>query len=121
MVKTEKSREKKLVIQGIVVDTPFTFGYGVSDWLTPDYDAKFLLELKANVSVTFKKSESVTLGVGETILVKHTGEFYVRKGESVELAGARVFRLKHDANVPDSIFVNSRNLYNETMQFSFKY
>ncbi len=48
MSKKEKSREKNLVIQGIVAEDPFNYGYGVSDWLTPNYDSKFILELKTN-------------------------------------------------------------------------
>lgn len=127
MSKEEKSREKNLVIQGIIAEDPINYGYGVSDWLTPDYDSKFVLELKAEVSATFKKSDPVNLGVGERILVRFTEECYIGKGDQVTLIDGRMYKLKHkvsnlgDLTIPDSIYVKSSKLYNETQGFSFDF
>jgi hypothetical protein len=78
MSKKEQSIEKQLVIHGIIIDWPSHSGYGVSDWLSPDYDSKFLLELNNDVSTTFKRSEPVNLKAGEKIIVKCSKECYLR-------------------------------------------
>lgn len=127
MSKEEKSREKNLVIQGIIAEDPINYGYGVSDWMTPNYDSKFILELKTEVFATFKKSDPVKLGVGERILVKNTEECYIGKGNQVTLVEGRIHKLKHkvvnvgELTIPDSIYLKSSKLYNETLGFSFDF
>ena len=127
MSKEEKSREKNLVIQGIIAEDPINYGYGVSDWMTPEYDSKFILELKTDLHVTFKRSDPVTLDVGERILVKTTEECYIGKGDQVTLVEGRIYKLKHkvvnvgELTITDSIYLKSSKLYNETLGFSFNF
>ncbi len=127
MSKEEKSREKNLVIQGIIAEDPINYGYGISDWMSPEYDSKFILELKTDVFATFKKSDPVNLSVGERILVNNTGECYIGKGDQVTLVEGRIYKLKHkvsnvgELTIPDSIYLQSSMLYNETLGFSFNF
>ena len=127
MSKEEKSREKNLVIQGIIAEDPINYGYGLSDWAFPRYDSKFILELKTDVFATFKKSDPVNLSVGERILVRNTGECYIGKGDQVTLVEGRMVKLKHkvgtvgELTIPDSVYLTSSKLYNETLGFSFDF
>ena len=127
MSKEEKSREKNLVIQGIIAEDPINYGYGISDWMTPEYDSKFILELKTDLYVTFKRSDPVTLGVGDRILVKTDEECYIGKGDQVTLVEGRIYKLKHkvvnvgELTITDSIYLKSSKLYNETLGFSFNF
>jgi hypothetical protein len=76
-----------LVIQGIIIDEPIHCMYGSeSGW--PRYDSKFLLELKHDLSVTFKRLEPVHLKVGETVIVKCREDNYIQTGDHVTLVEA---------------------------------
>ncbi|UCG00925.1 MAG: hypothetical protein JSW11_15075 [Candidatus Heimdallarchaeota archaeon] len=126
MSKREQSIEKKLIVQGIIIDEPIHCMYGSeSGWAR--YDSKFLLELKHDISVTFKRSEPVDLKAGERVLVKCSEDNYSRKGDHVTLVEACMFKLKHkigalgDKPIPDSIYVQSTMLYNETLEFGFDF
>jgi hypothetical protein len=57
-----------------------------SGW--PRYDSKFLLELKHDLSVTFKRLEPVHLKVGETVIVKCREDNYIQTGDHVTLVEA---------------------------------
>jgi hypothetical protein len=126
MSKTEQSIEKTLVVQGIVVDRPINCMYGnESGW--PRYDSKFLLELKHDVSVTFKRSDPAHLKAGDTIIVKCREDNYIRTGDHVTLVEASLIKLKHrvaslgDMTISDSIYIETRKLYNESLNFSFDF
>lgn len=83
--------------------------------------------MKTEVFATFKKSDPVKLSVGERILVKHTKECYIQKGDQVTLVEGRINKLKHkvsnvgELTIPDSIYLKSSMLYNETLGFSFNF
>ena len=110
-----------------IAENPINYGYGVSDYGWPDYNSKFILELKTEVFATFKKSDSVNLSVGERILVRSTDECYIGKGNQVTLVEGRIVKLKHkvsnlgELTIPDSIYLKSSKLYNETLGFSFDF
>jgi hypothetical protein len=125
MSKSEQSKEKGLVVQGIIIGDPIQSVYGVGDSGLARYDSKLLLELKHDVSATFKRSEPVHLKAGEIVLVKCREDTYTRKGDHITLVEASMFKLRHevaslgDKTIPDSIYIISSKLYNETLDFSF--
>ncbi|MFX1285042.1 MAG: hypothetical protein ACFFB5_15375 [Promethearchaeota archaeon] len=126
MSKVEQSIEKNLVIQGVIVADPDNRCYG-SESGFPYYDTRFILELKTEVVATFKRSEPVKLSTGEKIPVKIREECYIRKGDEVTVVEARMNKLKHkvatvgELAIPDSIYLESYMLYNETLGFSFNF
>ncbi|MFX0209637.1 MAG: hypothetical protein ACFFDT_26895, partial [Candidatus Hodarchaeota archaeon] len=126
MSKVEQSIEKNLVIQGVIVDDPVNISYGSESGFAR-FNSRYILELKTEVFATFKRSEPVKLSAGERILVRIREECYIRKGDEVTVVEARMNKLKHkvanvgELKIPDSIFLESSMLYNETLDFSFNF
>lgn len=126
MSKAEQSIEKNLVVQGIIIDEPIHCMYGSeSGWSR--YESKFLIELKHDVSVTFKRSEPAYLKAGETVIAKCREDNYIRTGDHVTIVEATMIKLKHtiaslgDKSISDSIYIETRKLYNESLNFSFDF
>lgn len=73
------------------------------------------------------KEEQSIESVGERILVKLRSECYIQKRDQVTLVEGRICKLKHkvatvgELTIPDSIYLESNMLYNETLGFSFNF
>lgn len=119
LVKTEKSKEKELIIRGKVNGEPIkTFFGGEIGW----HEIKFSMLLETDVVADFKKSGMSTIKAGSTLVAVvsgHRSPCYVRNEDEVELKG-RLMKVFLSSGI-ECYYIDSERLFNETLQFSFDY
>ncbi len=118
--KTEESKEKEIIIKGEVIGEPLHTMYGSTfTHMTAYHEVKFLVKSSTDIVANFKKSESLMLPAGTSIVVVCSEPCYLRMGDQIELLGRMVkVTLK---NGKQCHFISTSHLYNETLQFSFNY
>ena len=116
MVKRDSSREKKILLKGIVNGEPIHTEYGGdASWS----DVKFSINLTTEINATFKKSEPSIIQPGTSIVVNCRHSCYIRTGDQIELLG-RLHKLALSNGIV-SYLIETSKLYNETLQFSYDY
>lgn len=100
---------KEQILMGKVKENPL-FSIG-----TRYFFAIFSMELTSNIT------DPIPLMEGNTIVVyyRSTKPCYVKKGDQIEIIGKII--QKRIKQKPESIFVETSKLYNESLQFSFDY
>ncbi len=121
------SREEDMIIKGTVIGNPYFQKYYEeiqSRLLTNTYVREktfFLMELSRDITATFKKLDSILLGQGKTVVVIGTGGCYVRKNDQIEIKGQIGKAVLDDRERGESIFIQTKKMYNETLKFSLDY
>lgn len=116
MGKRNSSREKQILIKGIVNGEPMHTEYGGD---TSFNEVNFSINLTTEINATFKNSEPSILQSGTSIVVRCLQACYIRIGDQIELLG-RLHKLALSNSI-ESYYIITRKLYNETLQFSFDY
>ncbi|MFX0211025.1 MAG: hypothetical protein ACFFDT_33915 [Candidatus Hodarchaeota archaeon] len=117
MVKTEKSKEKKILIKGKVNGEPMHTRYGGTS--LPSDEVRFSIALTDDVVTKFKKPEPSMIPAGSNLVVTCTDPIYVRNGDHVELLG-RIFKIILSNGVVCH-HVKTEYLFNVSLPFSFDY
>jgi hypothetical protein len=116
LAKSDYSKEKNILIKGIVNGEPMQTRYGGD---TSWDDIKFSIKLITDITATFKKFEPSILQSGTSIVVNCRESCYIRIGDQIELFG-RIGKLLLSNGIV-SHFITTSKLYNETLQLSFNY
>jgi hypothetical protein len=117
LVKTEKSKEKKILIKGKVNGEPMHTRYGGTS--LPRDEVRFSIALTDDVVAKFKKPEPSMIPAGSNLVVSCTDPIYIRNGDYVELLG-RIFKIILNNGVVCHL-VETEYLFNASLPFSFDY
>jgi len=113
MSAAEASKEKGLIIKGIVKGEPIYAVVSPGDYVR--HRLMFPIELTEDITVNFKKAKGVILKSKSLIIVKCSKAAYVSIGDKIQLSG-KIIRVKSEKWGITYMYINANELFNETQQ-----
>ena len=109
----EVSKEKGIIIRGIVKDHPIYAVVSPGDYVR--HRLMFPIELLEDIKVNFKKKKGIILKAKSQIIVKCTKSCYVSVGDVIKVSG-KILRVKSEKWDITYMYINAAEIFNETQQ-----
>ena len=109
----EVSKEKGIIIRGLVKDKPIYAVVSPGDYVR--HRLAFPIVLTEDIEVSFKKAKGVVLKTNSSIVVKCSKLCFVSVGDAIKVSG-KVIRVKSELWDTTYMFIKANEIFNETQQ-----